>query len=751
MSAPRRSARIAALVAMGLSVSAGATPSGRKWFRADFDANPVAFVVYDHTTRPVNGVPDWAGRALPAIQAGFARWQDPVAVSCTGWRSAMGPTYTSPAGQAAVNGTDRVNRVVFLGGTLTGWTWAHDSGTLGLTTTSYFTGTGEIFDADMEINNDKPWKAGGQGDPNLGFDLQSVITHEAGHFLGLAHSAATYAVMYATFSPGEIKQNLTTADINDVCQVYPGTSQPPPTQGQIGTFCAADPNCQAPYPRCRGPAAGTGTLICTIECNSDTECTVPGYSCQPASPTGTTGKACLQRPGSPDLCRFCTSDQECSTGLCAFDQGRRWCTTTCQQASDCGPGYSCVTAAGNLRICQPTGGVCSTAIPGFPGQCSSSNGCAPGFLCVTGNYCQAPGTVGSRCELSEFCNACSICIGTLQEAYCRTCCGGNGAGGSCTTCGDPACNGVSLCASVQGSPDSVCVPASGQDTCAPCNAVDLPCRDGMTCAGGRCHPACNPDHPGRCPACYPLGTPGIGVCACDDQITSTGNMCGPQPTGDFIACQQGSYCVGSPLTCRAGCTLGDNTSCEAGKVCAFVDGKAVCTGGGASTGSRCGASVGACGGASPCASGLTCYAGRCYEACNPSAPLCNPSYGCVRVTPTQALCVCGDQRSIAGGPCGATDAGVYSCTSGLVCADARCRVPCDPSRGCAAGSTCQQIGTSSVCIPNPPAVDGGTDGGTTPPISTGCGCAAGGWAGAVPLLLGVLAFCLGRARRRRLA
>ena len=294
------------------------------------------------------------------------------------------------------------------------------------------------------------------------------------------------------------------------------------------------------------------------------------------------------RPGSVDLCTFCMSDQECSTGLCAYDdQGHRWCTISCQQAADCGAGYQCTpTGTPNLSVCQPLNGqnnTCNSAdIPGFSGQCTSNAQCAPGFECTATNYCQAPGTLGSRCELSNYCGNCTVCIGTNDEAYCRACCGGTGGGGACTACANGPCAGTTACYTVVASNDRICIPTSPANSCQACNGSN-PCNDGLPCIAGRCHSTCNPDHPGRCNACYPTGA-GTGVCACGDQIVGTGAGCGTQPSGDFLACATGSWCVGSPPTCRAVCTLGDNSTCNAGETCSSVDGKAGLRGRGAARG-----------------------------------------------------------------------------------------------------------------------------------------------------------------------
>jgi hypothetical protein len=102
--------------------------------------------------------------------------------------------------------------------------WPYDDpekATLALTTVNFDTTTGEIKDADMEINTaDHDFSTGDPVDPDK-FDLLSVVTHEAGHFLGLAHSAEPTAVMYAREPPGTSNmRQLTSDDVDAICTVY---------------------------------------------------------------------------------------------------------------------------------------------------------------------------------------------------------------------------------------------------------------------------------------------------------------------------------------------------------------------------------------------------------------------------------------------------------------------------------------------------------------------------------------------------
>jgi hypothetical protein len=98
---------------------------------------------------------------------------------------------------------------------------AISANTLGLTTVTFDADSGEIFDADTEINANVPLSTSDTVPPGS-FDLASIITHEMGHFLGLAHSNSTDATMYARYSPGSISmRTLTSDDQAGLCAIYP--------------------------------------------------------------------------------------------------------------------------------------------------------------------------------------------------------------------------------------------------------------------------------------------------------------------------------------------------------------------------------------------------------------------------------------------------------------------------------------------------------------------------------------------------
>ena len=93
--------------------------------------------------------------------------------------------------------------------------------------------TAEIYDSDVEVNTAQALFTTTEVPPENGADLDAVITHEIGHFLGLAHSEVNAATMrgigYQLGTTG--LRTLADDDIQGICEIYPPGDK-------IGSECA---------------------------------------------------------------------------------------------------------------------------------------------------------------------------------------------------------------------------------------------------------------------------------------------------------------------------------------------------------------------------------------------------------------------------------------------------------------------------------------------------------------------------------
>ena len=101
----------------------------------------------------------------------------------------------------------------------------YDDTAFAVTVVWHSTESGEIFDADMLINESfSPYAICPESGctRRMEIDLENVITHEAGHFFGLAHSQDTLSTMYARAPRAEVtKRTLEEDDLLGFCATYP--------------------------------------------------------------------------------------------------------------------------------------------------------------------------------------------------------------------------------------------------------------------------------------------------------------------------------------------------------------------------------------------------------------------------------------------------------------------------------------------------------------------------------------------------
>lgn len=102
----------------------------------------------------------------------------------------------------------------------TKWQYSSVDNTLAKTTVTYDNDTGEILDADIEINH--AYNEYTTDDEVVVYDLQSILTHEIGHFIGLDHTPDFAATMNAGYQEGTIElRTLESDDIDGLCAAYP--------------------------------------------------------------------------------------------------------------------------------------------------------------------------------------------------------------------------------------------------------------------------------------------------------------------------------------------------------------------------------------------------------------------------------------------------------------------------------------------------------------------------------------------------
>ena len=291
----RLTAAAAALALAGSPAEAYVRSTSSSGLCLWWSTRQVHYAVNDFTVNAAASVcssslPDPAGQAYTKVRDGFATWS--AAGGCTDL--SLVPERTS----STATGLDCQNLVVFRRGLCSAlipsgdpcrlWDvsgsstlncadkhncWdtddpSHaDARVIALTTVSYVESSGEIVDADMELN---AWDGSGPAPPGYYFtcldppatscglvpgqsnciatDVQNVVTHEAGHVLGLGHQAGVpTATMYPSAPAGETtKRTLDPDDISGICAIYPAAA---PTDVCIGTGqVATRPSSACPQP-----------------------------------------------------------------------------------------------------------------------------------------------------------------------------------------------------------------------------------------------------------------------------------------------------------------------------------------------------------------------------------------------------------------------------------------------------------------------------------------------------------------------
>jgi Matrixin len=101
--------------------------------------------------------------------------------------------------------------------------WQGKSTTQAITALTFGCQDGVILDADVLVNNvNFEFTTDPEHDDEAKRDLQNVLTHEAGHFVGFAHSDDPESTMFGTVKADEVlKRDLTDMDRQGMCMAYP--------------------------------------------------------------------------------------------------------------------------------------------------------------------------------------------------------------------------------------------------------------------------------------------------------------------------------------------------------------------------------------------------------------------------------------------------------------------------------------------------------------------------------------------------
>lgn len=164
-------------------------------------------------SRDFNGIPD---ELIEVVKRSFDAWSQPP---CSDIRFALGGlTCNENVGREDRNITGGNQNLVI-------WRdleWEHSSSAIAVTTVSPNPNTGEILDADIEMNGFYFTFANLNEPDEFLTDVQNTLTHEVGHFIGFDHELAVpEATMFPDAFGGELnKRELHSDDITGLCDVY---------------------------------------------------------------------------------------------------------------------------------------------------------------------------------------------------------------------------------------------------------------------------------------------------------------------------------------------------------------------------------------------------------------------------------------------------------------------------------------------------------------------------------------------------
>jgi uncharacterized protein (TIGR03382 family) len=382
--------------------AAGFSTQGNRW--PNQAGQPVTFMINPAGAPGIGDTSD-----DEAIRRAFGTW-DSVACSFLQFQE-------QPWVEPAVVAADGVNRIFWV---TEGWPQDQRT-TIALTFTFYRTDTHVITDADISNNAVYyMWTTTDSAVSQTTVDVETILFHEIGHFVGLDHSQDPQAAMFASNNK-LIQRGPAQDDVNGVCSLY-HNGQPPPDVPQggspVGAPCQAAQDCAS---RLCADDPLVGRAYCTAPCQiAEANACPAGYQC---TTTGQ-GDYCLAPVVTDELCDQCQGSNQCSSGLCLTVPGYNYFQPFCTRACDptngvpgqCPNGYSCVTVYSQGQtggVCAPSTGVCNPTGKGGHGEpCFANGGCKANHVCVdyfgdgAYHYCylQCPAAIaGQPCYQGAVC------------------------------------------------------------------------------------------------------------------------------------------------------------------------------------------------------------------------------------------------------------------------------------------------------------------------------------------------------------
>jgi MYXO-CTERM domain-containing protein len=396
---------------------------------------------------------------------------------------------------------------------------------------------GYLYQCDIFVNGLKyKWTTVPNTPAGDGYtDLQSALTHEIGHCLGMGDVfSPSEAAMNPDIPVGGNRRTLDLHDQEHLCNLYP-------ENGAVGSPCAASDPCTnnltcVPLLRADG---GVQSRYCTKSCPniSPGECPDP-YVCRPST-IRDGGMVCLATPNEAvtQVGKPCALNGDCKSpvGICqppeALPSGQTaWEGGYCQQ--NCTPGATGTCPGGSVCVDFSTAKRCLKTCRIGAGDCREGYTCAPraeGNVCVPNCYtdqdCNSGGGTAFICRVCD-----RVCIANTGP--------GLSVGSPCNLTSQ--CGPGQVCLFVNNKPEGVCAQ--------PCSTSACACPGGTTCRNVGDQRMCMRDcSTGTCPqglGCNPVGN---GY-ACTAPCTSTLDC----PSGLFCG---GGECVEPLKPPDAGCTL----------------------------------------------------------------------------------------------------------------------------------------------------------------------------------------------------